>query len=90
MSDELKEKRFTYEIEVDNDKIWFGKERSGPGGVGSSGSSYQGIINHFVLSNQAWDEAEIGEFFSVTAEQLSPWTFTAKWCLCMCLESIHL
>ena len=25
MSDKLKEKRFTYEIEVDNDKIWFGQ-----------------------------------------------------------------
>ena len=53
-----------------DDTLCFGKPWTGPGGAAFTGSPYHGTLSDWVLSDHAWTELEIAEFFSVPPEQL--------------------
>ena len=39
------------------------------GGVGFSGSGYEGVLTHWVASPYAWTEEELANYFSVPADE---------------------
>ena len=54
-----------------DEKLCFGKPWSGPGGFNFSGAPYgPATLSDLVLSDHAWTDLEIAEFFSVPPEQL--------------------
>ena len=57
------------------DKLSFGKPWTGPGGFNFSGSPYHATLSDWILSDHAWTDLEIDEFFSVPPEQLPSFPF---------------
>ena len=51
-------------------QLEFSKAWSGTGGVGFSGTGYQAIMTHWVLSPHAWSDEELVQYFASPIEDL--------------------
>ena len=51
-------------------ELAFSKPWSGTGGIAFSGSCYEAVLTHWILSPHAWTEEELIEYFSVPADEL--------------------
>ena len=57
-------------LKLQDRSLQFSRSWEGTGGTAFSGSAYEGVLTHWVLSPYAFIEEELIEYFSVPADEL--------------------